>query len=184
MEDMSPPRKASEEETPPDFGDWEDPSTVVSGERTRDDFLDVALQLREPTPISEIAERADRGEDSAREYMRFFAELGVVERVTEGPEQYRVDRDYLRWRRVRRVKQQYTPDEIAGMLSETSDAIDGYQEEFGVESPDRVSVAEYAEENGMDVEDVWRKVSGWKTEINRRRILDEALKAAEEKTGV
>jgi hypothetical protein len=114
--------------------------------------------------------------------MRFFAELGVVERVTEGPEQYRVDRDYLRWRRVRRVKQQYTPDEIAGMLSETSDAIDGYQEEFDVESPDRVPVSEYAEENDMDVEEVWRRVSGWKTEINRRRILDEALKAAEEKT--
>jgi DNA-binding Lrp family transcriptional regulator len=182
MTDFESPRKASEDETPPDFGDWYDPSTLVSGERTRDDFLDVALQLREPTPISEIAERADRGEDSAREYMRFFAELGVVERVTEGPEQYRVDRDYLRWRRVRRVKQNHTPDEVAEMLSETTDKIDEYQRKFGFDSPDRISVVEYAEENDLDIEDVWRRVSRWKTDINRRRILDEALKTAEEKT--
>jgi len=182
MSDMEPPRKAPDGKTPPDFGDWEDPSTVVSGERTRDDFLDVALQLREPTPIPEIAERAGRGEDSAREYMRFFAELGVVKQVTEGPEQYRVDRDYLRWRRTRRVKQQYTPDEIAEMLSETTDAIDEYRGDFGVDSPERVSVVEYAEKSDMDVEEVWRRVSRWKTEVSRRRILDEALKTAEEKT--
>jgi predicted ArsR family transcriptional regulator len=181
MNDMGSPRKAPEEETSPDFGDWEDPSAVISGERTRDDFLDVALQLREPASISEIAQRAGRGEDSAREYMRFFAELGVVERVTEGPKQYRVDRGYLRWRKVRRVKQQYSPDEIAKMLSESTNTIDEYREEFGVDSPRRVSVAEYAEESGMDVEEVWRRVSKWKTEVNRRRILDEALKTAEEK---
>lgn len=178
---MDPPRKAPEDESKPDFGDWEDPSTIVSGERTRDDFLDVALQLREPTPIPEIAERADRGEDSAREYMRFFAELGVVEQVTQGPEQYRVDRDYLQWRRTRQIKQQYTANEIAQLLSETTDTIDEYREKFDVDSPDLVSVAEYAEENNMDVEEVWEQVSLWKTEVSRRKILNEALKTSEEK---
>jgi hypothetical protein len=182
MTDVDSPRKAPDEETPPDFGDWEDPTKVVSGERTRDDFLDVALQLREATPISEVAERADRGKDAAREYMRFFAELGIVEQVTETPEQYRVNRDYLRWRRIQRVKQKHTPDEIAEMLSKTTDKIEEYQRKFGVDSPDRISVVEYAEENDLDIEDVWRRVSRWKTEINRRRILDEALKTAEEKT--
>jgi hypothetical protein len=68
------------------------------------------------------------------------------------------------------------------MLSETTDKIDEYQRKFGVDSPDRISVVEYAEENDLDIEDVWRRVSRWKTEINRRRILDEALKTAEEKT--
>jgi predicted transcriptional regulator len=182
--EMDPPRKAEQDEETPVFEDWEEPSSVVSGDRTRDDFLDVALQLREPATVSEIAERADRGEDSAREYMRFFAEIGVVERVTERPELYRTDRDYLRWRQVRRVNQEHEPEEIAEMLSEVTGRVERYRDEFGVELPEEVSVSEYAEEHNEGVEEVWQKLAEWKTDAERRRIFDEALKKAEQQTVV
>ncbi len=184
MTDMIPSRKASEDEEPPDFENWEDPSTAVSGESTRDDLLDVALQLREPTSIPEIAERADRGEDSARDYMHFFSELGIVEKVTESPLRYRVDMEYLRWRRAQRIEREYTQDEIAGMLSETKDLLEEYESEFGTSSPDDISVADYADEHDMDVEEVWREVSEWKTEDVRLNVLDEALDIARRKVQV
>ena len=177
---MDPPRKAERGDEKPEFDAWEEPSSIVSGDRTRDDFLDVALQIREPATVSEVAERAERGEDSAREYMRFFAELGVVERVTERPERYRADRDYLRWRQIRRVKEEHEPEEIAELLSEVTDRIEEYRDEFGVDSPEEVSVSEYAEEHDESIEEVWQKVADWKTDMERRRILDEALRKAEE----
>jgi len=186
MTDMDSARKAESErdEEEPGFDVWEEPSSIVSGDRTRDDLLDVALQLREPVTVSEIAERADRGDDSAREYMRFFEELGVVERVTERPEKYRADRDYLRWRQIRRVKEEHEPEEIAKLLSDVTDRIEMYRDEFGADSPEQVSVSEYAEEHDEDVETVWRKLSDWRTDAERRRILDEALKKAEENVAV
>jgi DNA-binding transcriptional regulator GbsR (MarR family) len=180
MSNMEPSRKAERDEKGPEFDVWDDPSTAVSGDRTRDDFLDVALQLREPVTVPEIAERAGRGEDSARDYMRFFAELGVVEKVTERPERYRVNREYLRWRQIRRVKKEHDADKIAELLSEVTDRIDGYRDEFGADSPDELSVLEYADESGKDAEEVWQKLTEWKTEVERRKILDEALRSAEE----
>lgn len=172
---MDPPEERKTEDEPPTF-DWEEPSKVVSGDSTREDFLDVALQLREPTPASEIAERAGRGEDSAREYMRFFEGIGVVERVTDSPEQYRVNREYLRWRQVGRIREGHSPEEIAGMLSDVTDRIDRYRNEFDADEPSEVSVVKHAEESDEDVESVWRKLSDWGTDMERRRLLDEAIR--------
>ncbi|MDZ7687542.1 MAG: hypothetical protein U5J64_02260 [Halobacteriales archaeon] len=173
--EMEPPEERKTEDEPPTF-DWDKPSEVVSGDRTRDDFLDVALQLREPTSVSEIAERAGRGEDSAREYMRFFEGIGVVERVTDSPEQYRVNREYLRWRQVGRIRDRHSSGEIAEMLSGVTDRIDGYRDEFDAETPSEVSVVEHAEEHDEDVESVWRRLSDWRTDIERSRLLDEAIR--------
>jgi len=138
--------------------------------------LDVALQLREPTSVSDIAERAGRGEDSAREYMRFFESIGVVERVTDRPEQYRVNREYLRWRQVERIREEHSSEEIVGLLSDVTDRIDGYRDEFDAETPSEVSVVEHAEEHDEDVESAWRRLSDWRTDIGRSRLLDEAIR--------
>lgn len=181
---MEPPEERKTRESAPDFASWEEPSEVVSGDRTRDDFLDVALQLREPTPVSEIAERAGRGEDSAREYMRFFEDIGVVERVTRKPEQYHVNREYLRWRQVGRIREEHTSEEIARMLSDVTDQIEEYRDDFDAETPAEVSVAEYAERNDEDVEEVWRGVSDWKTVIERRGLLDEAIRKADDEADI
>lgn len=92
-----PPNQAKVDDSkePPDFDVFEDPADLLEGERTRDDFLSVALQLREPTPIAEIADWAGRGEDSAREYMRWFETIGLVRRAADDHEQYETNQSYL-----------------------------------------------------------------------------------------
>lgn len=169
-------REATDEEAP-DFDEWDDPADLVSGDRTRDDFLDVALQLREPTPISEIAERAGRGEDSAREYMAFFESIGVVRKFAGRPVRYQLNRNYLRWRRVERLRNEYTERELIERLTEMDEIVETYSDRFDAASPADVSLTEYADETDRDTESVWQDLSDWKSAEVRRALLESALQS-------
>ena len=130
--------KADDSEDRPEFGALEDPDDLLEGERTRDDFLSVALQLREPMPIAEIAEWAGRGEDSAREYMRWFETIGLVRRASEPPEQYETNQSYLYWRRVDRIRSNYRDTEIVERLQGVLDELDEFRERYDAARPGEV----------------------------------------------
>ena len=170
-------RRAANGEEKPNFDSWESPEELVSGSRTRDDFLDVALQLREPTPISEIADRADRGEDSAREYMQFFENMGIVRKFTGRPTRYRVNRNYLRWRRVDQLRNEYTQDELIDHLTKMNDVIEEYQDQFQADIPANVSLTRHADRTGRSTEAVWEDIGDWKTVEVRRALVEAALQS-------
>ena len=173
--------RAADDDAPPDFEALEDPDDLLTGDRTRDDFLSVALQLREPTPIAEIAEWAGRGTDSAREYMRWFEMIGLVRRVSEDPEQYETNQSYLYWRRVDRIRSNYRNTEIVERLQDVLDEIDGFNERYDVGKPDQIDIVSIARERDVDVEAVWEDVSRWKTLIARRNLLEDALDREQER---
>ncbi len=168
-------KREGRDEEPPDFDSWESPESLVSGERTRDDFLDVALQLREPAPISEIANRADRGEDSAREYMRFFNQMGIVKEFSGRPTRYEVNRNFIRWRRVEKLRNEYTESELIERLTNTDERVQEYRSRFDADSPADVSITRLADETGKDTESVWEEIGDWKTAETRRALLEAAL---------
>jgi len=175
MKSPSDAARAAEDEAPPDLEALEDPDDLLTGERTRDDFLSVALQLREPTPIAEIAEFAGRGKDSAREYMRWFETIGLVRRVSEDPEQYETNQSYLYWRRVDRIRSDYRDTEIVERLQDVLDELDEFSERYDVGNPDQVDIVSTAREQDVDVENVWEDASRWKTLLARRNLLEDAL---------
>lgn len=177
-------REAAADEEPPDFGQWDAPEDLVSGDRTRDDFLDVALQLREPTPIDEIADRAERGQDAAREYMKFFESIGIVREYTGRPTRYQTNRNYLRWRRVERLRNEYTESELIDRLTEMDDIVEEYRGQFGASSPTDVSLTEHADETGRDTEAVWNDLSDWKTAELRRALLEAAIQSNDPLSGL
>lgn len=170
-------RETAADEEPPDFGEWADPGNLVSGDRTRDDFLDVALQLREPTPVREIAERADRGVDAAREYMEFFESIGMVQEYTGRPTRYQTNRNYLRWRRIERLRNEYTERELIDKITDIDDIVETHRNEFGASSPTEVSLTEHADETGRATEAVWNDLNDWKTAELRRALLEAALQS-------
>lgn len=172
---------AAEDEEPPDFETLEDPGDLLEGERTRDDFLSVAMQLREPTPIAKIAELAGRGEDSAREYMRWFETIGLVRRASDDPEQYDTNQSYLYWRRVDRIRSNYSDTEIVERLQEIIDELDGLRERYEASRPSEVDIVSTAEARESDVETVWKDVSRWKTLLARRNLLEDALDRTEDR---
>jgi len=166
---------AEERDAAPDFDALTDPTELVRGERTRDDFLDAVLGLAEPTPVSEVAERAGHGVDAAREYLEWFAEMGIVTRVGDSPATYRRNQSYLNWRRVQTLREEYTTDELLAFLESETDRIEEFVGEYGVSSPDAVSLSEEAFVAHRTVESVWNDLSEWRTARRHVALLERAL---------
>lgn len=159
-------------EDPPEFDAWESPEELLKGGPTRERLLDVVMQLREPTKVSVVAERADCDTETARDYLEWFSEMGVVRELPGRPVRYERNDSYLQWRRVEQIRGQYSEGEIVERLKETVDAAAKYRERFDVESPDEVSLVDQT--GDQSVEDIWEAVSEWKTLEVRAALLDSA----------
>lgn len=177
MEEPSPDIKQDSErgDSPPDFGDLTPPEEAVRGDRTRDDFFDAVLGLDEPATPGEVAELAGRGVDAAREYLEWFERLGIVTRVTETPATYRRNQEYLNWRRVQKLREEYSSDELVTFLENETEREETYSERFDAESPEAVSITAHASATGRSVQGVWEDVSAWKTARRRITLLERAL---------
>jgi hypothetical protein len=135
-------------------------------------MLDVIVQLREPTKVSTIATRADCDTETARDYLEWFAEMGMVRERSGRPVRYERNDSYLKWRRIEQIRQQYSEDEIVERLKETLEAATEYRDRFDAHAPDDVSLLEESHEES--VEAVWEAVSTWKTLEERAALLDAA----------
>lgn len=166
---------ADERTEAPDFDALTPPDEVVRGERTRDDFFDAVLALDSPATVAEVADLAGHGVDAAREYLKWFERMGVVTQVTHSPVTYERNQEYLQWRRVQRLRDQYTTNELLHFLEDETERDQSYADEFGVESPETVSISKHAAETGRPLEDVWEDLSMWKTTRRRIALLERAL---------
>lgn len=165
----------SEREDPPDFEGLVPPAELVRGERTRDDFLDVVLGLTEPATVTEVATLADHGKDAAREYLEWFERLGIVIQVTEKPATYRCNREYLRWRQVQKLREEYGSEELLAHLKTANERDEEFSAAFGVETPADISLTQYADKTNQSIEEVWQAVVEWKTTKRQIGLLERAL---------
>jgi hypothetical protein len=105
----------------PDFTDWEDPETLLMDRPIRERLFDVVLQLREPTAVAAVAERADCDTETARDYFDWFATMGLVREYSGRPVRYALNPSYLRWRRVERIRRTHTDEELYRTLLDGND---------------------------------------------------------------
>jgi len=161
----------------PEFEALIPPEDLVRGERTRDDFLDAVLALEGPATASDVADLAGHGVDAAREYLDWFERMGIVTRVTESPATYERNREYLTWRRVQTLRQEYTTEELLDFLETESERIEALRRAFDVDSPDEVSVSRHASETDRSVKEAWERLSAWRTARRRVALLERALAA-------
>jgi len=159
----------------PEFDDLVTPEELVSGDRTRDDFFDAVLGLASPATAGEIADLAGHGVDAAREYLAWFERMGIVTQVTDSPATYERNQEYLNWRRVQQLRNQYDDDELLAFLEDAVERDESFVEGFDVGSPDAVSIVAHATGTDRSVEAVWREVSAWKTTRRRISLLERAL---------
>jgi hypothetical protein len=148
---------------------------LVRGERTRDDFFDAVLTLDSPRTASEVADRAGHGVDAAREYLEWFERMGIVTQIGQSPATYRRNQEYLDWRRVQRLREEHTDDELVGMLEQAAQRDEEFAAAFGVQSPGAVSISGYASETEQSVTAVWEDVTAWQTTRRRIALLERAL---------
>jgi len=156
---------------PPDFSDWDDLGDALKGGSTRERMLDVIVQLREPRKVSTIANQADCDTETARDYLRWFAEMGMVRELSERPVLYARNESYFRWRQIERIQSQYTTEEIVAELAEITAQLNTYRDEFEADSPDEVSLRE---DTDTSIETRWEKLSEWQTLEQRAELLDVA----------
>jgi predicted ArsR family transcriptional regulator len=166
---------ADERAEAPDFEALTPPDELVRGDRTRDDFFDAVLALDSPATANDVAEIAGHGVDAAREYLDWFERMGIVTQVTESPATYERNQEYLNWRRVQKLRQEYATEELLDLLKTESERVEELESEFAVESPDEISIAGYANETDRSIEDVWDRLSAWQTARRRVALLERAL---------
>ncbi|WP_336346092.1 DUF7342 family protein [Halalkalicoccus ordinarius] len=184
MEDPDQDLKATDGErsTAPDFDALVSPEELVRGNRTRDDFLDAVLGLDSPATIDEIANHADHGRDAAKEYLEWFDRMGIVTRVTDSPVTYERNQEYLIWRQVQQLREQYTTDDLLEFLQTETEQDEIYRETFDAESPETVSISAHAADTDRSIESVWDALSAWKTTRRRITLLERALASAPDGT--
>lgn len=169
---------------PPDFDDWDSPDSVLRDRPIRDRLQDVVLQLREPTTVAAVAERADCDTETARDYLEWFASAGIVREHEGRPVRYERNESYLRWRRIEEIRAEYTDAEIVDELEATLDELREYRARFDADHPDDVSLLAVADRDGGSkadpptggdgIETVWEALSKWQTIRRRAEYLDAA----------
>jgi len=178
---MDEPRselKASvdDSQTTPDFDALTTPEELVSGGRTRDDFFDAVLGLDSPATAKEVANLAGRGVDAAREYLEWFEQMGIVTQVTDSPATYKRNQEYLNWRRVQTLRREYSSETLLDFLKTESERVKEIKNGFNATSPEEISITQYAEDTDQPLEDVWERLSDWKTARRRIALLERALR--------
>ena len=162
------------EGSPPDLDGLESPESLLKGGPIRERLLDVVVGLRTPTKVSTIAERADCDTETARDYLEWFDEMGMVHRHDGRPVRYERNDAYFQWRRIDNIRAEYSEQDIVDALAETIEQIEDYKTQFDAKHPDEVSLIEANRSLNMSTEAAWEALSEWKTLERRAALLDAA----------
>lgn len=152
---------------PPDTAAVEEWREELAGRSTRERVYEVALQLSGPTRVAAVAERAAVSAETAREYLAWFAESGMLTRDSESPATYSRNESYFDWRRVQRLRNRPVA-ELREELSGLQEQVRSYRERYDADSPAAVDALAHADH--ADVEAVWDDLRACRTA--RRRIED------------
>lgn len=160
------------DESPPNLDELESPDSLLKGGPIRERLLDIVTGLRTPTKVSAIAEFADCDTETARDYLEWFDEMGMVHRHDGRPVRYERNDAYFQWRRIDRIREEYADQEIVDALADTMEQIEDYRTQFDADAPGDVSLVEASQE--MSTEAAWEALSEWETLERRATLLDAA----------
>lgn len=161
--------EASREDGPPPF------ESPFNDEDTKQRVYGAVLHARDPMTAAEIADRADCSEESARTHLSFYADLGIVVRHEGRPVRYERNDEYFEWRRVNELARGHTVDELQARVSELTQRIEAYRDEYGADAPAEVDVLDF---DAARIDDVYVELGDWATAIEERRLHERARRTA------
>lgn len=164
---------ASSDPTPPDRDDPPPFDPVFEEASAEERVYAVVLQTREPTPVSELAERADCDRSTARKYLDWFTELSIVTKYDDQqPVTYERNPAYFEWRRINELAEQYTTDELGDRVRKIRDRIQHYQRSYDAPTPGSVDALSVSDDETID--SVWADLTDWATKREELRRHDRA----------
>lgn len=153
---------------PPDKDMASDFAERLESAPTDERVYRVALEITEPTTVSEVASRADCSKNAARRHLKRLADIGLLTTVMENPATYERNESYFRWRRLNRLAE-LSEDESNERLRELLSEHESYKDKYGVDTPDELDPLEYDEFG--DAERVWLDINDWRAVRNEIRDL-------------
>lgn len=154
---------------PPPFED------TFRGEDVEQRIYGTVLQTREPTTANAIAERAECDPKTARKYLEWFANLGIVTKHDGYPVTYERNDAYFEWRRVDKLASENSPEELQERVQELTSRITEYEATYSAQMPaqvDAIAVAEANDERTID--DVYSDMTDWATAREERERYERA----------
>ncbi|SDG43947.1 winged helix-turn-helix domain-containing protein [Halorientalis regularis] len=126
---------------------------------TRERIKAIITRTTEPTPASEIAEKARASKPVVRDELNELTELGLVEKIDggQGALYKRNDQMYI-YQQVLKLHDEYSEDELIGTLQELKQTVQDIRTKYNVESP-----AELAQQLDPDDQDGWDDHTTWQT---------------------
>lgn len=131
----------------------------------------VALELTEPTRVSEIATRAECAPNTARRHLTRLADIGVLTQVGDDPIRFERNEAYFEWRRQRRLaslSEQEYKQRLGELLAEDA----AYRDTYGVDRPSALDPLDYHDYG--DPEQVWLDITSWEAVQTEIRDLRQA----------
>ncbi|ELZ88319.1 DUF7342 family protein [Haloferax sulfurifontis] len=133
------------------------------------------LQTREPTTASAIADVADCDPKTARKYLGWFSELGIVTRHDGHPATYERNDAYFEWRRINQLAADHSIEDLQQRVRELSSRIEAYEDTYGAPTPaavDAVTAAEASDDRTID--DIYGDLGNWATALEEQTRYERA----------
>ena len=133
------------------------------------------LQTRSPTTASTIATQVDCDPKTARKYVEWFSDLGIVTRHVGRPTTYERNDAYFEWRRIDHLATEHTVEELQNRVRALTARIREYEVTYAAQSPAGVDAVTFAEtDDQLTIDDVYGGLADWATAIEERRRYEGA----------
>lgn len=131
--------------------------------------------LTEEVTVATVAADADVSKETARKYLHHFENWNVVVRTGTDPETFVRNESYFEWLRVDTLRREHSADELQEMLSDLAAEDERLAAEFGVDSPEAVSLLE---DGYANADERAERVRRWQSVRNRMDDVIAALRNA------
>jgi predicted transcriptional regulator len=156
-------------DSPPSF---EDP---FRGDDVEQRIYGTILQTREPTTASDIATRVECDPKTARKYLGWFTDLGIVTRYDGHPTTYERNDAYFEWRRINQLAAEHSVDTLQKRVRELTERIDEYEETYDATTPAAVDAVAAGEKHGdRTIDDIYSDFGDWATAREERKRYERA----------
>ncbi|MFC7047186.1 helix-turn-helix domain-containing protein [Halobacteriaceae archaeon GCM10025711] len=154
---------------PPPFED------AFSAADVEQQIYGAVLQTRDPATASAIAERVGCDPKTARKYLRWFTDLGIVTRHEGRPATYERNDAYFEWRRINRLAADHSLEELQQRVSDLTEKITSYEETYEATTPaavDALAAADASDDRSID--SVYGDLADWATARQEREHYERA----------
>jgi len=175
--DLIPPGSGSEDDVdvPDEVDEWVDETKGV--ER----IISVAITTSKPRTADWIADQAVVAEQTARDHLQTFAELGVIASFTSsGVTRYHADEAFIHYREVSRFVEQYSKEELSEKTETVRSRLESIKEEYDYDTPDSLRAAAATEDVDVTtVRDYKKTAADWESLRDKLAVLEDAIRRFE-----